>query len=82
MYPVLKIMHMLNFLDTFSMGITTTCFTILFSKSAMYFILIEWTYPSDACLYKLALKCLNLLVKALDNIADRSTIFNALVVKI
>ena len=22
MYPVLKIMHMLNFLDTFSMGIT------------------------------------------------------------
>ena len=23
MYPVLKIMHMLNFLDTFSMGITT-----------------------------------------------------------
>ena len=24
MYPVLKIMHMLNFLDTFSMGITVT----------------------------------------------------------
>jgi len=24
MYPVLKIMHMLNFLDTFSMGITPT----------------------------------------------------------
>ena len=24
MYPVLKIMHMLNFLDTFNMGITTT----------------------------------------------------------
>ena len=23
MHPVLKIMHMLNFLDTFSMGITT-----------------------------------------------------------
>jgi len=22
MYPVLKIMHMLNFLDTFSMGVT------------------------------------------------------------
>jgi len=27
MYPVLKIMHMLNFLDTFSMGITITGLT-------------------------------------------------------
>jgi len=28
MYPVLKIMHMLNFLDTFSMGITASKFEI------------------------------------------------------
>jgi len=31
MYPVLKIMHMLNFLDTFSMGITAFLRIILFN---------------------------------------------------
>jgi len=28
MYPVLKIMHMLNFIDTFSMGVTYSCISI------------------------------------------------------
>jgi len=35
MYPVLKIMHMLNFLDTFSMSITT--FNLLESVWKSYF---------------------------------------------
>jgi len=34
MYPVLKIMHMLNFLDTFSMGITTILMTYLLRWSS------------------------------------------------
>jgi len=33
MYPVLKIMHMLNFLDMFSMGITDCAFTVVFVSS-------------------------------------------------
>jgi len=39
MYPVLKLMHMLNFLDTFSVGVTTAekpnhllPFVMLFTK--------------------------------------------------
>ena len=34
MHPVLKIMHMLNFLDTFSMGITTILMTYLLRWSS------------------------------------------------
>ena len=30
MYPVLKIMHMLNFLDTFSVSVTTPYYIVLY----------------------------------------------------
>ncbi len=35
MYPVLKIMHMLNFLDTFSVGVTSTLMKDFREKSSI-----------------------------------------------
>jgi len=38
MYPVLKIMHMLNFLDTFSMGITQSLSNKPITDTSIYII--------------------------------------------
>jgi len=43
MYPVLKIMHMLNFLDTFSMSITLTmCFNNIIVEDRVVDMYVKW----------------------------------------
>ena len=42
MYPVLKIMHMLNFLDTFSMGITKRLDSSLFLRVSNFILIDEF----------------------------------------
>ena len=51
MYPVLKIMHMLNFLDTFSMGVTLLLMLSLLLKlyvvvDVVVVLLLSWPLMS------------------------------------
>ena len=81
MYPVLKIMHMLNFLDTFSMGITIYIYTLhrqIYYIFKYMFIYIDTTSSNilhlQICLTMNAMSVTRLYMHVVPNLSPSSNI--------